>query len=300
MGRKRRTKAVALPSPSVWEKLPSLTIGIAISVALHTLLLCLHFQYPEASQALQQKALDIILVNARSAQKPIDPQVLAQVNLDGGGDTDEDRRVKTPLPPSDAQNSGEDVENLKQRPQELQTSNQQQLTAEVSSKRSAAAGSDTGQGETNYQTTSNGQDLADSARAMARLQGEINKSIDEYSKRPRMKSTSGRAEEYRFARYIEDWRAKVERLGTLNYPAAARGRLYGTLVLTVRIDAEGDVRGIDISRSSGHKILDDAARRIVMMGSPYARFPSEIRQDTDILEITRTWTFTQGDTLEYK
>ena len=107
-----------------------------------------------------------------------------------------------------------------------------------------------------------------------------------------------RAEEYRFARYIEDWRAKVERLGTLNYPEAARGKLYGSLVLTVALTADGAVKGIEINRSSGHKILDEAARRIVQMGSPYAVFPAEIRRDTDILEITRTWFFTQGDTVQ--
>ena len=55
---------------------------------------------------------------------------------------------------------------------------------------------------------------------------------------------------------------------------------------------------IEINRSSGHKVLDDAARRIVQMASPYAAFPADIRRDTDIIEITRTWTFTRSDALE--
>jgi protein TonB len=86
----------------------------------------------------------------------------------------------------------------------------------------------------------------------------------------------------------------------LNYPEAARGKLYGSLVLTVTIMPDGQVARIDINRSSGHKILDDSARRIVQMASPYAAFPPEIRRDTDVLEITRTWHFTQGDQLSAK
>ena len=102
-------------------------------------------------------------------------------------------------------------------------------------------------------------DLAESARAMARLEGEINKNVDEYNKRPRKKFVGARAQEYRFAQYIEDWRQKVERVGTLNYPDAARGKLYGSLLLSVSIRADGSVDKIGVQRSSGHKVLDEAA-----------------------------------------
>ena len=132
---------------------------------------------------------------------------------------------------------------------------------------------------------------------MARLEGEINKSTEEYSKRPRKKNIGARTEEYRFAQYIESWRQKIERIGTLNYPEAARGKLYGSLVLTVAINADGVATQIEINRSSGYKLLDDAARRIVQMASPYSPFPPDIKRDTDVIEITRTWYFTQGDQL---
>ena len=81
---------------------------------------------------------------------------------------------------------------------------------------------------------------------------------------------------------------------------AARGKLYGSLVLTIAILADGSVQRIDVNRSSGHKVLDDAAKRIVQMASPYAAFPPDIRRDTDVLEITRTWYFTQGDQVSAK
>ena len=149
-------------------------------------------------------------------------------------------------------------------------------------------------------TSLSGLDLAESARAMARLEGEINKSIDDYNKRPRTKFIGARTKEYRFAQYIESWRQKVERIGTLNYPEEARGKLYGSLVLTASINHDGSLNRVDINRSSGYKVLDEAAKRIVRMAAPYADFPPDIRRDTDILEITRTWYFTQGDQVSSK
>ena len=88
---------------------------------------------------------------------------------------------------------------------------------------------------------------------------------------------------------------KIERIGNLNYPDAARGRVYGTLRLSVSINADGSLNRLDVERSSGHAVLDQAAEKIVKMGEPYAKFPDNIRRDTDILVITRTWHFAQGD-----
>jgi len=103
--------------------------------------------------------------------------------------------------------------------------------------------------------------------------------------------------EYRYAQYEEDWRLKVERVGTVNYPAAARGKYYGNLRMTVTLRPDGNVESIELDRSSGLKVLDDAAFRIVRMASPYAVFPPDIQRETDLLVITRTWFFGRGDKL---
>ena len=275
-----------------------LAMAIGISLAIHALLLTLHFSFPDASKAMREKALDVVLVNAKSAKKPTDPQALAQANLDGGGNTDENRRLKTPLPPTPQQTTGTEIERMQRRYRELEVAQQKMLT-EAKTARAVAAARNAAEQPTPV-TSVSGLDLAESARAMARLEGEINKSVDEYNKRPRKKFIGARTEEYRFAQYIEDWRRKVERIGTLNYPEAARGKLYGSLVLTASINHDGSLNRVDINRSSGYKVLDDAAKRIVQMASPYAPFPPEIRRDTDILEITRTWYFTQGDQVTAK
>jgi protein TonB len=91
---------------------------------------------------------------------------------------------------------------------------------------------------------------------------------------------------------MEAWRAKVERVGNLNYPEAARRKkLSGNLILDVALNNDGSINQITVRRSSGHKVLDDAAIRIVELASPYSPFPDHIREETDILHITRTWQF---------
>jgi len=279
----------ATPNRRLW-------LAIGISLLLHGVLLTLNFQFPDASRMMKDKALEIILVNSKSARKPSDAQALAQNRLDGGGNVDENRRAKTPLPPSAQQQAGADLEQRQRRVQELEAQ-QQKLLAQTKSKTKTAS-SNQRDAQPEPSPTLSGRELASSALAMARWEAEISKSVDEYNKRPRRKNVGVRADEYRFAQYVEDWRLKVERVGTLNYPEAAKGKLYGNLQLSVSIRADGTVEKIEINRSSGHKVLDDAARRIVQMASPYAAFPADIRRDTDIIEITRTWTFTRSDALE--
>jgi protein TonB len=100
------------------------------------------------------------------------------------------------------------------------------------------------------------------------------------------------ASEYRFARYFEDWRARIEKVGNEHYPDAARGKIYGTLRMTVVIDHNGTLLDAIIEQSSGSIVLDNAARRIVKLSSPFPPFPPDMARDTDRLEITRSWIFT--------
>lgn len=274
----------------------NLLIGIGASLVLHATLLAMHFKFPDASRAFADKAMEIILVNSKSARKPAKAQALAQANLDGGGNTDQERRLKTPLPPSPREQSGKDLEQAEKRVKTLEAQ-QQRLLAQARSKGMSVAKTDK-EAQPDPTPVLSGRDLANNALAMARFEGEIARDMDEYNKRPRKKNIGTRVEEYRFAQYLEDWRLKVERVGTLNYPEAARGRLYGNLILSVTIKSDGSIDRIDIDRSSGHRILDDAARRIVSMAAPYAAFPPNIRKDFEILEITRTWNFTSSNRLE--
>ena len=273
-----------------------LTLAIGISVVLHGVLLAVRFTPPDLFDKARERALDVILVNSKSHSKPEKAQAKAQTSLDGGGNTDEDRRAKTPLPASQRTKEGNELIETQRRVAELEAQQAKMLTQAKSTKTVTAEQSRNAPTPTPAPTLS-GADLASNAMAIARIEGQISRQLEEYNQRPRKKFLGARVEEYRFAQYVEDWRQKIERVGNLNYPDAAKGRLYGNLVLTVVIKSNGELDRVDISRSSGKKLLDDAARRIVQMAAPYAVFPEAIRRDTDVIEITRTWTFTNSDKL---
>jgi len=275
-----------------------ITLALIVSVLLHGVVLSIKFRLPEMLlNKVRDTQLEVILVNSKSASKPANPQARAQANLDGGGNTDEDRRAKTPLPPSHRHDDGTELMQARQRAQQREAQ-QRKLLTRTKSQAVVPAEPEEKVEQSEQASPMTGTDLARNAIAMARMQAQISKRLDEYNKRPRKKYIGARTAEAVEAQYVEDWRQKVERVGNYNYPQAARGRLYGNLMLAVSIRADGEVESIEISRSSGHRILDDAARRIVELAAPYGPFPPRLSKDVDILVITRTWTFTKADQLQ--
>ncbi|WP_231912880.1 energy transducer TonB [Sterolibacterium denitrificans] len=280
----------------------TLSVALSISLAIHAVLLAIHFEVPHKLAKASDQMLEVILVNARSstAPAPTQAQARAQVNLDGGGNTDEKRIARTPLPVTPAVRQGNELVEAQRRIAEMEAL-QRQLMSQIKSREklySSEQQRPQNKPEPEPQPAT-GSDLAASAMAMARLQGQIERQYDEYNKRPRKKFIGARATEYRFAQYEEDWRQKIERVGNLNYPQAARGRVYGTLVLTVEIKSDGSINAITIDRSSGTRVLDEAAIRIVNQAAPFPAFPPSL-SDIDIIGITRTWSFTNEDRLQAK
>jgi protein TonB len=277
----------------------SFTLALGLSIILHAVALSIHFGLPDSMRDKHAApSLDVVLVNSKTKAKPVKANILAQANLDGGGNTDENRRAKTPLPVLKEAVSGADARHAEQRVQELQAQQLEMMTRlraarSVTTAEQAKAASAT----TVPQPQLSGQELAASALAIARMEAQISRETEAYQKRPIRKFIGSTAQEYRFAQYVEDWRLKVERIGNLNYPESARGKVYGSLVLSVSIKSDGSLDSVEVKRSSGHPILDRAAERIVRMAAPYARFPANIKRDADILVITRTWTFAPGDKL---
>jgi protein TonB len=284
------------PEPSASDRLLATALGG--SILLHAFVLALKFS-PFDLSALDRNGppLEVALVNAKSKSKPTKAEILAQANLDGGGNTDANRRARTPLPvlPRDSINSElavatQRVEQLEQQTQELMTQLKAIPTVAPPVVKPTDAPTPT--------DLPSADELMQRTLEAIRLEAQIDKDMEAYAKRPKRRFVGTRAEEYRFARYVEDWRLKVERIGNLNYPEGARSqKLYGSLLLTVGIRADGSLESIAIERGSGQKILDLAAAKIVELASPYAAFPPDIRRDTDILYITRTWTFAPGDSL---
>ena len=114
----------------------------------------------------------------------------------------------------------------------------------------------------------------------------------ERTERPKRKFISATTKEYEYAAYMDTWRRKVERVGNLNYPEKAKKlNLSGSLQLDVALNKDGSINEITLRRSSGEKVLDDAAIRIVELAAPYSPFPKNIENQVDILHILRTWQF---------
>jgi protein TonB len=273
-----------------------LSYSMFFSITLHVFLMFgLVLVLPEPpSVANFLEPLQVVLVNSKSKSRPVQADALAQHNLEGGGNTPEDKRAKSPLPAlrDDLKFS---PEQRTKRVAELEAETKQMMTRLKSNY-------STEQQEIKKQKNKNadtGDELVQRALEMARLEAQIDKNWEDYQKLPRRKFIGARTQEYRFAQYIEDWRVKVERIGNLNYPEQARRQqIYGKLQLSVSIRADGSVESIEVNKSSGQRILDAAAMRIVKLAAPYSPLPPSITKDTDILTITRTWTFTSADRLE--
>jgi len=275
-----------------------LAMALGTSIVLHAVLLGVHFKFPNASRSPSaEPRLEVVLVNAKTRERPAKADVLAQANLDRGGTVDERRRARSPLPVTNPKKPGHDLALAERRVRELEARQQELLAIARASQARLAQQPPSAAPTEEAAPRPSGRDLADLSLAAMRLQAQIDKQLDEYQQRPRKKFIGANAAEYRYAHYEEDWRAKVERVGTVNYPAEARGKLYGNLRLTVTIRPDGSVDSIELDRSSGLKVLDAAAYKIVRMAGPFGAFPPTIRRDTDLLVITRTWFFGQGDKL---
>ena len=261
--------------------------ALAVSVGLHLVVLAVRFVDPELFRPAPAAAppLEVILVNARSDKRPANPQAHAQVNLDGGGAHEEGRRT-SPLPDAAMMVDGDSIESARRTVAQLEQEQRALLAAYEASKRYATAQ------PRDTPAPANPQDASRPQQQLSRMQAEIAKEISDYQKRPRVHHFMPSASEYRFARYFEDWRARIEKVGNDHYPDAARGKIYGTLRMTVVIDHNGTLVDAVIEQSSGYPVLDNAARRIVKLSSPFPPFPPDMARDTDRLEITRTWIFT--------
>ena len=302
----------------------AIAVAIWVSVAIHAVILTIHFEPELKKLADHLPSLDVVLVNAKTKTAPDKAEALAQANLDRGGNTDENRKMKTALPApiqkttevklkpnSEAHSAAKSaklkaqeareqkrVDALEKQAQELITQINSTKKIESNPTQNAASAEPELGEQTNKSKALDRSALIAASLEMDRLQAQIDKRQEEYQKRPKRKFIGARTKEYRFAMYVESWRQKVERIGNMNYPEAAKAqKLYGQLRMTVSIKADGSLEGVVIDQKSNYPVLDEAAKRIVELAAPYAVFPEDIKKDTDILSITRTWTFTQDDQL---
>lgn len=273
----------------------SMQVSLLASVAVHALVIVgVAINPPAIRIDAPHNVMDVVLVNARSATKPQKADALAQANLDGGGNTDQKLRARSPFPSVETKNEpSRELKAAETRMKQLEAEAQELMTR-MKSKTVVAAIEPAP--EAAKKPDAQARDLVEKSLEIARLEAQIRRDYQAYQERPKKKFVGARAEEYRFAQYVDRWRQKIERIGNLNYPEEAKTRrIYGALQVTVGIKTDGEIESVEINRSSGQRVLDQAALRIVRLAAPFDRFPDNIKVDTDILYITRTWIFTRAD-----
>jgi protein TonB len=265
-----------------------LVMALTVSIGLHMTVLAVRFVDPDFLRVRStDPPLEIILVNAKSETRPGKPEALAQANLDGGGANEAGRRT-SPLPDSQVVRDGDALDTARRMVEQLEEEQKKLLAALKDSLQMRPQPNK----EVVAEAPVPGSQDEQSREQLARAQAEIAKQVSDYQKRPRKHHFMPSTSEYRYARYVEDWRARVEKIGNENYPNEARGKVYGSLRMTVAVRKDGSVVEAAVDKSSGSPVLDRAARRIVNMAAPFPPFPPDIARDTDVLEITRTWVFT--------
>lgn len=270
---------------------------LLFSLLLHgVLLLGITFHFVKPTPSLP--TLDVTLVNVANRQAPDKADFLAQANNTGGGQSDRAARPSDlfsgAIPRPDPGIAAQPVEATTPRPREA-TPTRMVTTRGASDFRVA---SDTAQTELDpHEQTPTAAELK-RQQAIAQLAAELRQKKVDYAKRPKVKYLTASTREYAYAAYMRGWSDRVERIGNLNYPEEARRRgLHGDVLLTVVLDLDGSIKSIEVIQSSGQKILDAAAERIVRLAAPFPPAPRSAER-IDELNITRTWRFQPNNVLQ--
>jgi protein TonB len=275
-------------------------VAIAVSVVAHAALLAVRFVAPDAFKLEPaDPGLEVILVNAKHAQRPLKADALAQANLDGGGQA-EAGRSKSPLPDMRKSESGDSIKAAQRRIAELQEIQQNLLTRARASKFNAPPVTEKDKPD----PTRTGADLLETSKAIARAAAEIDTRIEDENRRPKKTYITPSTQEVGYAMYYKAMQKRVEEVGTLNFPQAEGRKLYGELVLYIPIFQDGTIYlkdgGVRVEKSSGNPALDKAALAIVRRAAPFGRFPPNmLSSDKDDLWVIITrFKFTREERLE--
>ena len=276
------------------RSLSPLQLALGASVAVHAVLLTVRFVDPESfNRMFQDTPLEVILVNARSNEKPEKAKAIAQASMAGGGEA-EKGRATTPLPPSALSEMGETLEEETQR--KLQSLQEQQnlLLAQVKTQLAALARPDLKMPD----ATPDQVAREEKRRRLVKLLAEIERRINMENARPKKRYISPATREATYAVYYDNFRRLVEDKGTENFPEMAGNKLYGELTMTVEVNFDGRVLKTQIEQSSGNKALDRRAEMIARSAAPFGRFTEAMLREAGVIVVVSRFKFTRDETLE--
>ncbi len=276
-----------LKSPS------TLQIALAASVAAHAALLAVRFVDPERfNRVFQDTPLEVVLVNARTTERPDKAQAIAQASMAGGGEADAGRAT-SPLPPSMLAAAGDASEDAQRKVEAMQTQ-QMMLLAQARQALAALPPPDPKQAADSPEARAR----EEKRRQLAKLLAEIERRIQEENARPKKRYISPATREEVYAVYYDGLRRRIEERGTRNFPEVAGQKLYGELTMALTINQDGRVLSAEVVESSGQQVLDRRAVGIATAAGPFGRFSEGMRQRADQIVVVSRFRFTRNETLE--
>ena len=279
--------------PAFFPSLSTLQLALSASVLLHAVVLSVRFVDPEGfNRVFQDTPLEVILVNAKSTERPDKAQAIAQFALAGGGEA-EKGRATSPLPYSALTAVGNDFEDAQQKMDALQEQ-QTQLLAQLRQQLAALPPPDPRPASQSNASS----EQEDKRRQLIKLLAEIEKRINEENARPKKRFISPATREEVYAIYYDAMRRKVEDKGTDNFPEQGGKKLYGELTMIVTVNHDGRVLETEIVQGSGNHLLDNRAQAIARAAGPFGSFNAEMRRQADQIAVVSRFKFTRDQTLE--
>jgi protein TonB len=273
----------------------TLQIALGVSVAVHAALLTVRIVDPEAfNRVFQDTPLEVVLVNARTNERPEKAQAIAQASLAGGGDAAKGRAT-SPLPPSALSSIGDATEESQKR---IETMQEQQMLmlAQVKQMLAAMPPADPKQPTTSAES----QAREDRRRQLVKLLAEIERRINEENAKPKKRYISPATREESYAIYYDTLRRRIEDRGTHNFPELAGQKLYGELTMIVTVNHDGRVLATEVVETSGNATLDRRAQTIARAAGPFGAFTDAMRRRADQIVVVSRFKFTRDETLQTK
>lgn len=279
--------------PGWLRRLTTLQAALLFSLAAHAALLAIRFADPAAFDRLfQDTPLEVILVNAKSNERPDQAQAVAQASLAGGGDAAAGRAT-SPLPPAARADIGDAMEEA-QRQVEAMHQQQTLLLAQVTRMLAALPPPD----PRSIHESTEAREQDERRRLLLQHLAEIERRIEIENARPKRRVVSPSTREEVYAVYYDALRRKVEDRGTQNFPEHNGKKLYGELVMIITVDHSGQVLSTEVAESSGNRLLDQRAQAIAQAAGPYGSFTPAMRSKADQILVVSRFRFARDATLQ--
>jgi len=280
------------------KSLSTLQWALTLSALLHAALLTVRFvDDPDFRRAFQQTTLDVILVNAKSDEKPErdKAQAIAQASLAGGGEAAQKGLiVSTPLPPAVFESPGDSAIDENQRRIDAMLEQQEQLMAQVRQQIESIPLASPAALAADPQARAQ----QERRQQLVKMLAAIERRVQEENSRPRKRYLSPATLGATYAQYYDDMRRKIEARGTANFPQTAGRKLYGELLMALLVNYDGRVLDAHVVQGSGNRTLDRLAETIATSAAPFGHFTPAMRKDTDQFDVTARFKFTRDLTLE--